>query len=67
MCGGEGADGGRHTLSLEKGGKSTLRVGFIVHDNHRGSLSQIGLSVGPALEKDPDFVNITKAAETLKK
>ena len=64
---GEGADGGRHTLSLEKGGKSTLRVGFIVHDNHRGSLSQIGLSVGSALEKDPDFVNITKAAEALKK
>ena len=64
---GEGADAGGHTLLLEKGKTSNLRVGFIVNDNHRGSLSQIGLSVGPKFEKDPDFVNITKAAGALEK
>lgn len=62
---GEGADSGSHTVSLGKGTKRALRVGFIVNDNHRGSLSQIGLSVGTEIEENPAFVNITKAVEKI--
>ena len=58
--------GTNDTFTLEKGQTRTLHVGFIVNDNHRGSLSQIGLSVGSALENDLDYVNITKAVERLK-
>ena len=42
--------GTNDTFTLKKGKTHTLHVGFIVNDNHRGSLSQIGLSVGSALE-----------------
>jgi hypothetical protein len=59
--------GDNDTFTLKKGQTRTLHVGFIVNDNHRGSLSQIGLSVGSALEDDLDFVNMTKAVENLKK
>ena len=55
--------GDNDTFTLKKGQTRTLHVGFIVNDNHRGSLSQIGLSVGSALEDDLDYVNITKAVE----
>lgn len=58
--------GNNDTFTLEKGKTRTLHVGFIVNDNHRGSLSQIGLSVGSALEDDMDYVNITKAVEKMK-
>ena len=59
--------GDNDTFTLKKGQTRTLHVGFIVNDNHRGSLSQIGLSVGSALEDDMDYVNITKAVEKLKR
>ena len=58
-----GTSGNNDTFTLEKGKTRTLHVGFIVNDNHRGSLSQIGLSVGSEWEENPDFVNITKAAQ----
>ena len=59
--------GRNDTFTLEKGQTRTLHVGFIVHDNHRGSLSQLGLNVGTGLQDKPDYVNITKAVEHLKK
>ena len=59
--------GDNDTFTLKKGQTRTLHVGFIVNDNHRGSLSQIALSVGSALENDLGYVNITKAVEKLKK
>ena len=58
-----GTSDNNNTFTLEKGKTRTLHVGFIVNDNHRGSLSQIGLSVGSEWEENPDFVNITKAAQ----
>lgn len=61
------SSGDNDTFTLKKGQTRTLHVGFIVNDNHRGSLSQIALSVGSALENDLGYVNITKAVEKLKK
>lgn len=58
--------GRNDAFTLKRGESRTLHIGFIVNDNHRGSLSQIGLSVGTRFEENSDFVNITKAVEALK-
>lgn len=55
--------GRNDTFTLEKGQTRTLHIGFIVNDNNRGSLSQLGMRVGG---QDIPFVNIVKAVENLK-
>ena len=58
-------NGQNDSFTLRKGQTRTLHIGFIVPDNGRGSLGQLGLRVHG--EASPVYVNITKAVENLKK
>ncbi len=57
-------NGQNDSFTLAKGQTRTLHIGFIVPDNGRGSLEQVGLRVHG--EASPVYVNITKAVENLK-
>ena len=59
------ANGSNNTFTIKKGQTRSLHIGFIVNDNYRGSLEQLGIRVGD--EQSPAFVNITKAVEELNK